>query len=211
MRRPKFRIHPLTPDLWPALEDLFGKRGACNGCWCMYWRIGNAYHWQHTREENRAAFRTVVQRGPPPGLLAFDGERAVGWCQLTPRAALPYLDGSRRFGQLDARPVWALSCFYIRRGYRKQGVSSQLVVAAVQAARHAGAPALEAYPVDTDQPKSTSNLYTGVASTFASAGFKRVGGRVPHRPVMRYELRSVRRGPPIRAKAKLAPAPRRAR
>jgi hypothetical protein len=39
----KFRIVPLTPNLWPALEDLFGKWGASNGCWCMYWRIGGAY------------------------------------------------------------------------------------------------------------------------------------------------------------------------
>ena len=34
----KLTIRPLTPDLWPALEDLFGETGACNGCWCMYWR-----------------------------------------------------------------------------------------------------------------------------------------------------------------------------
>src|SRR5713101_3907057 len=61
-------IRWLTPDLWPALEDLFGKNGACNGCWCMYGRIGSAYR-QRPREKNRAAFREVVKRGPPPGLL----------------------------------------------------------------------------------------------------------------------------------------------
>jgi hypothetical protein len=36
-------VSPLTPERWPALEDLFGKAGASNGCWCMYWRIGGAY------------------------------------------------------------------------------------------------------------------------------------------------------------------------
>jgi hypothetical protein len=83
-------IRPLTPDLWPELEDLFGKNGACNGCWCMYWRIGSAYR-KRPREHNKAAFREIVQCGPPPGLLAFDGDVAVGWCQLTPRDALPWL------------------------------------------------------------------------------------------------------------------------
>jgi hypothetical protein len=39
----KFTILPLTTDLWPALADLFGKSGASNGCWCMYWRLGGAY------------------------------------------------------------------------------------------------------------------------------------------------------------------------
>ena len=82
----KFTILPLTPDLWPALEDLFGEHGACNGCWCMYWRIGAAYR-TRPREQNKEAFREVVMRGPPPGLLAFDGALAVGWCQLTPRNA----------------------------------------------------------------------------------------------------------------------------
>jgi hypothetical protein len=87
----KLTIRPLTPDLWHALEDLFGKTGACNGCWCMYWRIGSAYR-TRSREQNKSAFRAFVKRGPPPGLLAFDGDVAVGWCQLTPHDALPWLD-----------------------------------------------------------------------------------------------------------------------
>jgi GNAT superfamily N-acetyltransferase len=193
MNRPGLEIRPLTPDLWPALEDLFGTRGACNGCWCMYWRIGSAYFFKRTREQNRAALRALVRRGPPPGLLAFDGERAVGWCQLTPRAALPYLDQSPRFPRVDDRPVWSVSCFYVRRGYRKQGVMPQLLAAAISAARRARAPALEAYPVDTDKPGSTANTFTGTASTFARAGFTTVGGRSPSRPVMRYELGRRRR------------------
>ena len=39
----KLTTRPLTPDLWPAFEDLFGENGAVGGCWCMYWRIGRAY------------------------------------------------------------------------------------------------------------------------------------------------------------------------
>ena len=85
------KICPLTSDLWPALENLFGENGACNGCWCMYWRIGSAYR-RRPREENKAAFREIVQQGPPPGLLSFDGDVVVGWCQLTPRDAVPWLD-----------------------------------------------------------------------------------------------------------------------
>ncbi len=93
-------IRPLTPDLWSALEDLFGANGACNGCWCMYWRIGGAYT-RRPREQNRSDFRTLVRRGPPPGLLAFDGEVPVGWCQLTPRAGLAWLNASPRIPRGD--------------------------------------------------------------------------------------------------------------
>ena len=145
----KLAIRPLTPDLWPALEDLFGENGAVGGCWCMYWRIGRAIC-KNRREENKAAFREVVRRGPPPGLLAFDGDMAVGWCQLTPRDALPWLDRIWRLKRVDDVPVWSLSCFYVRKGYRKRGVTSALITAALKAAKRAKAPALEAYPLDAD-------------------------------------------------------------
>src|SRR5690606_15986338 len=106
----KLQIRPLTPDLWPALEDLFGEQGAYGGCWCMYWRIGSAYQ-KRPRDQNKADFRAVVRRGPPPGLLAFNGELPVGWCQLTPRDALPRLDHARSFVRVDDVPVWCISCF----------------------------------------------------------------------------------------------------
>ena len=127
----KLTIRPLTPDLWPALEDLFGENGAVGGCWCGYRRIGRAYL-KRPHEENRAAFREVVKRGPPPGLLALDGNMAVGWCQLTPRDALPWLDRTWRLKRADDVPVWSLSCFYVRKGYRRRGVSSALIAAAVK-------------------------------------------------------------------------------
>jgi GNAT superfamily N-acetyltransferase len=185
----RLAVRPLTPELWPALEDLFGKSGASNGCWCMYWRIGPAYH-KRPREQNKAALRALTKRGPPPGLLAFDGDLAVGWCQLTPRAALPWLERAPRTRSVDDLPVWSISCFYVRRGYRRRGVTAALIAAAVNAARRAKAPALEAYPVDTGAPNCTANLYTGIASTFARAGFKTVARRTPARPLMRHDLKA---------------------
>ena len=181
----KLTIRPLTPDLWPALEDLFGENGACYGCWCMYWRIGNEYR-KRPRAKNKAAFREIVKRGPPPGLLAFKSDTAVGWCQLTPRDALPWLDRPWRLKRVDEVPVWSLSCFYVRKGYRRQGVTSALIAAALKAARRAKAPALEAYPLDVDETPSASG--TGYASTFARAGFKIVARRAPPRPIMRHDL-----------------------
>lgn len=183
-------IRPLTPDLWPALDDLFGERGACNGCWCMYWRIGAAYRKQPSAK-NKAAFKRVVAAGPPPGLLAFDGDVAVGWCQLTPRSALPWLDHNKRLKRVDAVPVWALSCLYVRIGYRKKGVTSALIAGAIKAAKRAGAPQLEAYPLDAD--KSPSATGTGYVSTFARAGFRIVAREFPPRPIMRHDLRPAKR------------------
>ena len=178
-------VRPLMPDLWPALEDLFGALGACNGCWCMYWRIGRAYRKQ-PRDANKAAFHAVVQSGPPPGLLAFAGNQAVGWCQLTPRDALPWLDRSWPLTHQGKPPIWSLSCFYVRKGRRRRGVTSALIAAAASAATAAGAATLEAYPLDGDRSPSASG--TGYASTFARAGFAIVARRTPSRPIMRKDL-----------------------
>jgi GNAT superfamily N-acetyltransferase len=187
----KFEVRPLTPELWPALESLFGELGACNGCWCMYWRIGSAYRTQ-ARENNKAAFCEIVKHGPSPGLMAFDGDVPVGWCQLTPRVNLAWLDRTWRLKRVDGLPVWSISCFYVRKGYRRRGVTSALIKAALKSAKAAGAPALEAYPLDRDLTPSASS--TGYATTFARAGFETVACHTPVRPIMRHYFRKPRGG-----------------
>jgi len=151
----------------------------------MYWRIGNEYR-KRPRDVNKADFYELVRKGPPPGLLAFKNDLAVGWCQLTPREALPWLDKTWRLKRVDDMPVWSLSCFYVRKGYRRQGVAFALITAAMDVAKRAGAPALEVYPLDASLTPSASS--TGYTSTFKRLGFRIVAQRVPARPIMRYEF-----------------------
>jgi GNAT superfamily N-acetyltransferase len=127
-------------------------------------------------------------------LLAFNGDLAVGWCQLTPRDALPWLDRSRRLGRVDDVPVWSLSCFYVRKGHRRRGITAALITAALRTARRAKAPALEAYPLDPDETPSAS--FTGFVSTFARAGFTMAARRTPSRPIMRHDLKAIPRRQP---------------
>jgi GNAT superfamily N-acetyltransferase len=183
-----FTVYPLTVNRLPALEDLFGEQRTANCCWCMYWRIGADYR-KRPREANKAAFCELVKIGPPPGLLAFDGDLAVGWCQLTPRDALQWLDRTWRLKRVDETPVWSISCFYVRKGYRKRGVTSALIAAALDEAKRAGAPALEAYPLDANLSPSSS--HTGYVSTYKRAGFKIVARHVAPRPIMRYDFQRV--------------------
>jgi GNAT superfamily N-acetyltransferase len=149
----------------------------------MYWRIGNEYR-RRPHDANRVDLHDVVIEGPPPGLIAFDGDLAIGWCQLTPRAMLPWLD--RSWQRIDDLPVWSISCLYIRKGYRRRGITSTLIHGAIETARRASVPALEAYPLDADlSPSSTG---TGYVSTFLRIGFRVVGRRSRARPIMRFDL-----------------------
>jgi GNAT superfamily N-acetyltransferase len=182
-------ISPLTLEQWPALEDLFGRAGASNGCWCMYWRIGPRYR-DRPREENKQELRQLAASSPSPGLLAFDGVIAVGWCELAPRADLGWLAYARYLPPTDDLPVWSVPCFYIRRTHRGRGVMGALIEAAAAAAASACAPALEAYPVDTAVPGHTGNLFPGTVATFTRHGFHEVARHKPDRPVMRRTLGS---------------------
>lgn len=152
----------------------------------MYWRVGAEYR-KRPAEENRSAFCRIVDDGPSPGLLALEADLAVGWCQVTPRAAIPAIEQMWRLQRVDDTPVWSISCLYVRKGYRKRGITAVLIAEAVAAARQAGAPAIEAYPFDASvSPSSTG---TGYASTFARAGFTTVVRHVPARPIMRLTWR----------------------
>jgi GNAT superfamily N-acetyltransferase len=178
-------VVPLTPDLWPVLEELLDHGGPAARCWCMAWRIGPGYR-RRTAEQTRADLRAAVSTGPPPGLVAFRDGVAVGWCQVTPRAAVPAIGRQWRLRPVDDLPVWAITCFYVRKGHRRAGITSALIAGAVDLARSAGAPAVEAYPLDASvSPSATS---TGYATTFAAAGFVEVARRSPERPVMRLAL-----------------------
>ena len=153
----------------------------------MYWRLGPRYR-DRPREANKHDLQQLTASGPPPGLLAFDGGTAVGWCELAPRTDLGWLAHARHLQPVDDLPVWSIPCFYIRRTHRGQGVMGALIEAALPVAALAGAPAVEAYPVDTAVPGHTRNLFTGTASAFARHGFRVVARRRPDRPVMRKSL-----------------------
>lgn len=176
-------VVPLTPDLWPALEELLDQGGPAGRCWCMAYRVGPSYR-QRPAAQNRADLHAVVDHGPPPGLLALIDGLAVGWCQVTPRDDVPALDAPWRLRRVDDVPVWSISCFYVRKGRRRAGVMAALVDGAVDLARRAGAPAVEAYPLDGSVSPSSTSM--GYATTFAAAGFVEVARRSPERPIMRY-------------------------
>jgi GNAT superfamily N-acetyltransferase len=183
-------VRPVTRRSWPALVDLFGPGGASNGCWCMYWILGADYR-KRPRSKNRQQLRASVMSGPAPGILAFDASgTALGWCRLGPREELHWLNRKGALAPVDDLPVWSLSCFYIRGGYRGRGVMTALIDGAVERARRMGAPALEAYPIDTEVEGATGNLFPGTAGAFARAGFTEVARRTADRPIMRHDLRS---------------------
>jgi GNAT superfamily N-acetyltransferase len=169
-------IRPLTGETWPALAGLFEEGGDPKWCWCQFWRDGASFTGDREAQRNqaRSALREEADRSIAPGLVALaeDG-RAVGWISLGPRSDFAHLERSRSRPRIDDLPVWAIVCFAVSRRARHQGLGGQLLEAGIAYARENGAPALEAYPVDTSLGKPTApTLYTGTLSTFLRVGFQ---------------------------------------
>jgi GNAT superfamily N-acetyltransferase len=184
---PKLKFHPVTPDRWRDFEKLFGPNGACAGCWCMWWRLSRAEFSRKRYAGNKRAMKKIITAGQEPGLLAYAGDKPIGWCAVAPRDVYLSLERSSVLQRMDDQPVWSVACFYIARGHRRQGVAGQLLEAAVRFARKRGARIVEGYPIDSgNQRKSPVSIYTGLASTFLQAGFVEVERRSPTRPIMRY-------------------------
>jgi GNAT superfamily N-acetyltransferase len=181
---------PVTPDRWKDLAQLFGPRGACGGCWCMWWRLPRRDYSRGQGAGNRRRLRRLVRAGPPPGLLAYDGDEPVGWVAFGPRREYPVLERSRILQPVDDRTVWSVVCLYVDRRHRRQGVTVGLIQAAGQHARRRGARVLEGYPIDAKGAAVPSAFaWTGLASAFRKAGFREVARRSPTRPIMRKVLR----------------------
>lgn len=186
----RLTFHPATSDRWDDLAQLFGERGACGGCWCMWWKLKRSEFVKQKGRKNRAALRKLVETGDPPGILAYRGKTALGWCAVAPRDRYPVLERSRVLRAVDEQPVWSITCLFVDRAHRNRGVSTQLLQAAAAFVKKRGGRIVEGYPVEPRTGRvPDAFLWTGLASAFRAAGFAEATRRSPTRPIMRKKLR----------------------
>ncbi len=186
----KLTFRPLTPSRWSDLEQLFGERGACGGCWCMAWRLARAEFDRGKGAGNRRAFQTIVQTADAaPGVLAYHGRTPVGWCAIAPRQVYVALERSRVLKPIDDQPVWSVSCFFVHKDYRERGVGVKLLDAACQFAKRQGARIVEGYPVVPTTPRLPAVFaWVGVPGLFLAAGFVEAKRASRARRIMRRAL-----------------------
>lgn len=188
-RSSSLEFQPLNPNRWRDFEALFGERGACGGCWCMYWRLTRAQYNDAKGEKNKNAMKAIVEAGETPGILAYDKGEPIGWCSVAPRRSFSALDRSRILKPVDDRSVWSVACFFVDKKHRRQGISVKLLKAAIDFVGKRGGRIIEGYPVDPKKDQPDAFIWTGLATAFIKAGFKEVVRRSESRPIMRYEIR----------------------
>lgn len=187
LERGTLSFFPVTPERWTDFEALFGKRGACGGCWCMFWRQTRSEHEQMKGDINRQLMQALVESGEIPGILGYVGDKPVGWISVGPRRNFSALERSRILKPVDDQEVWSVVCFFVDKSYRRRGLTVRLLQAAVDYARQSGAKIVEGYPYEKGESISPDPfVYTGLLSAFQKAGFSEVLRRSPKRPIVRY-------------------------
>ncbi|MBS0565129.1 MAG: GNAT family N-acetyltransferase [Proteobacteria bacterium] len=187
-------IRPLTPDLIADFITLFGPEGACYGCWCTAYLLRPRQRHAMTGDERREVMLDRVRRGPPPGLLAYDGADPVGWMQIGRRFDVPEWNNPGRVSSplpdapADDPGVWGITCFFFRRSHRGKGLTHPLLAAGIAFARSHGARLLEAAPMVHSRQAKSIPLCVGPAKTFQKAGFQTVATVKEGRPLMRLAL-----------------------
>lgn len=185
-RKTKFAILPLTAARRADIEQLFGPRGACGGCWCMSWRLPRKEWEAGKKTKNKKLFLKLVDDDVKPGLIAYHDGQPIGWVSVAPREEFDYLARSRVLKPIDDKPVWSVTCLFVHKDYRGQGVSVALLKAAVAFVKQQGGKIVEGYPVIPYKDKMPPVFaWTGIQAAYQNAGYREVARGSKARPIMR--------------------------
>jgi GNAT superfamily N-acetyltransferase len=170
-----FVVKALDATTWPDFARLVEKHnGVWGGCWCMGFHAeGVGRH--KTVAQNRAEKEARVTEGRAHAALVYDGAVCVGWCQFGPTDELPRIKRQRAYldGPVE-RPDWRITCFFVDKDHRKQGVADVALGGALREIARFGGGLVESYPEAVEnRTTSGSFLHNATAAMFERHGFTR--------------------------------------
>jgi GNAT superfamily N-acetyltransferase len=168
-----YTVRALSPETWDAFAALAERHnGVWNGCWCT-WFIAPKAERHGSGLTNREYKQRCVENGTNHAALVFDGDRAIGWCEDGPPAELPNIYHRKQYDAETTRPPdYRLTCFFVDRDYRRQGVAEAALRGALDLIAAAGGGVVEGYPHDIGGKRMTASfLYSGTRTMFENAGF----------------------------------------
>ena len=177
--------HPVTPLRLKDLAEFSEQHGRFRYCSCMRWRLKSSDYKQSTKETRIAGLESLVGCGVPIGILAYSDNVPIGWCSVAPRETFEAVERYQKLRPIDDESVWSVTCFFVDSQFRHQGISSGLLVAAVDYCRTQGAGIIEGYPVAKG---SKLYSYMGTPEIFLQAGFSNVTPAGRERQIMRQTL-----------------------
>ena len=181
-----YAVKPLDTNTWDAFARLLERHnGVFGGCWCTYF---HTLHGEKTfsAEDNRALKKRLVEEGRAHAALVFDGDEAVAWAQYGPPDELPNIQHRVEYEQgLVEAPDYRITCIFVDKKHRKNGVMAIALGGAVDLIAKAGGGVVEGYPHDTDDGRKVSVLYNATRGLYERAGFTYVHSKGLRNCIMR--------------------------
>ncbi len=195
---PEFTWRPANEAATGDVLTVFDAGGA-RRCRCQGLKT-EGWIWRDTTQEQRDAAlldqTACGTDGPTSGLIGYlDGE-PVGWVAVEPRENYPRIWNRKQpWMRMDPEleGVWSVTCFVVRKGFRRQGLMYELAAATVDYGRQAGARVLEGYPTEPADGKTViwDEASVGLLQVFLDAGYQVVASPTLRRRVVRRELAST--------------------
>jgi GNAT superfamily N-acetyltransferase len=173
-------VKALDASTWPDFAALTERHdGVWGGCWCLGFHAEGAKRGPH----RRAAKETRVREGRAHAALVFDAEECVGWCQFGSPEELPRIKHRKAYeAGAPEPPDWRITCFFVDRRYKRQGVAATALAGALEEIARLGGGRVESYPEDVAGRKvSNSFLHNGTLAMFEREGFEPVRKLGKHR------------------------------
>ena len=171
----RYAIRPLDASTWAAFAELVDRNnGIFGGCWCM------GYHPEASRTDaaqNRAGKERRVREGRAHASLVIDENgSAQGWCQYGSPGELPDIKHKREYDKDPPPPPdWRITCFFVDRKHRGQGIARAALEGALDQIAHLGGGLVEAISeVTADREAQGRFLFSATVELFEQNGFARV-------------------------------------
>ncbi|HAQ56271.1 MAG TPA: GNAT family N-acetyltransferase [Acholeplasmatales bacterium] len=189
-----FETKSLSPATWPDFERLFERHnGMHGGCWCVYHRMTMSEFIKSTKTGRKTMHHDLVNSGKASGLLLYDGDHPIGWCQFGRAEEFSAFDRMRDYIKLvipeALKPSWRITCFVVDKERRREGLSKLLLEKALLSIRAAGGGIVEAFPLLV--PGVAKPQYTGSIKMYEEHGFAYVAPIGKYNHLMRLDDMTV--------------------
>ena len=192
--RMSYTIGTLDASTWPAFAELVERNnGVFGGCWCIGFHLQPG---ERGKFDYRTAKEERVRTGAAHASVVFDEDGlAQGWCQWGNPEELPGIKHRREYDK-DAPPVpdWRITCFYVDRRHRGQGVARAALEGALDQIAQAGGGVVEAISEVTAGREAQGRfLFSATVELFEEYGFTRVRQVGMHAWIVSKNVKRARR------------------
>ena len=171
-----YTVRPLDSSTWPAFAELVERNnGIFGGCWCVGFHPERALRGPGV--SHRAIKEERVRTDRAHAALVFDQDGAAqGWCQFGSPEELPSIKHRIAYEkEPPLRPDWRITCFYVDKKHRGQGIARAGLEGALHQIALTGGGRVEAISEVTAGREAPGRfLFSATVELFEEFGFSRV-------------------------------------